>query len=195
MCISSPLLIKWKNSNCISGTSCSIFQPSRTLSTFMSLPLTKLSESEYLSGMTFSCLTSTNSMIFKPCTLTTTVPPKQAKCLWPMYQVHQPSLQPENGMKPVATGTKEYVDKEKTASISTYESYVSKKDTPVISAWTRALQEALNLKARWPGWVHNLMWSDLDLGISHATLWTKNAVPLPSIPTEEFHNHWKIFVF
>jgi hypothetical protein len=32
------------------------------------------------------------------------------------------------------------------------------------------------------------MWTDLDLGISHATLWTENALPLPSVPLEEFWN-------
>ena len=76
--------------------------------------------------------------------------------------------------------------RKKNASISTYANYVSKKDTPVISAQTRALQEALNLRARQPGWVHNLMWSVLDLSISHTALWIENAAPLPSIPAEDF---------
>ena len=32
------------------------------------------------------------------------------------------------------------------------------------------------------------MWSDFDLGISRAALWTEDALPLPSVPLEEFQN-------
>ena len=32
------------------------------------------------------------------------------------------------------------------------------------------------------------MWSDVDLSLSHAALWTENASPLPSVPLNEFHN-------
>ena len=32
------------------------------------------------------------------------------------------------------------------------------------------------------------MWTDVDLGISRAALWTKDAMPLPSVPLEEFKN-------
>jgi hypothetical protein len=39
-----------------------------------------------------------------------------------------------------------------------------------------------------PRWVRNLMWSDLDLGISRVALWTENAAPLPPVPANEFCN-------
>ena len=32
------------------------------------------------------------------------------------------------------------------------------------------------------------MWTDFDLGISHAVLWTESAAPLPQVPLEEFCN-------
>jgi hypothetical protein len=32
------------------------------------------------------------------------------------------------------------------------------------------------------------MWNDLDLGVSHAALWTESAVPLPHVPPREFLN-------
>ena len=32
------------------------------------------------------------------------------------------------------------------------------------------------------------MWTDLDLGVSHAALWTESAPPLPSVPLDEFKN-------
>ena len=51
-----------------------------------------------------------------------------------------------------------------------------------------ATGEVLDLKARQPGWVCNLMWCDLDLGLSRAALWTKYTEPLPSVPIDEFHN-------
>ena len=56
------------------------------------------------------------------------------------------------------------------------------------SARRKALQEVLELKARRPGWVRNLMWNDLDLGISRAATWTEYSEPLPSVPSDEFRN-------
>ena len=67
-------------------------------------------------------------------------------------------------------------------------SCVLRRDIPVTSAHQKVLQEVLELKARHPGWVHNLMWNDLDLGISRAATWTEYAEPLPSILSDEFHN-------
>ena len=42
----------------------------------------------------------------------------------------------------------------------------TKKDILATSAQLRALQQVLDLRAKQPSWVRNLMWTDLDLGIS-----------------------------
>jgi len=62
------------------------------------------------------------------------------------------------------------VEEERIASTSMSVQSVSKGDIPVISAHERALWEVLDLRATWLCWVQNLMWSDLDLGISHVAL-------------------------
>ena len=91
-------------------------------------------------------------------------------------------------MNRVETGTEEYADEEKVVSTSMSVSCASKKGIPAISARERALREVLDLRAKRPSWVRNLMWNDLDLGISRAALWTESAAPLPHVPPEEFLN-------
>ena len=65
---------------------------------------------------------------------------------------------------------------------------VSRKDILLTSAQRKALWEVLDLKARWPGWVCDLMWCDLNLGLSGAALWAEYREPLPSVPLDEFRN-------
>ena len=69
----------------------------------------------------------------------------------------------------------------RTVITSTSVSYTSRRGTPVTSVHReRALHQVLDSRVKQPSWVQSLMWTDLNLGVSHAVLWTENALPLPS---------------
>jgi hypothetical protein len=123
---------------------------------------------------------------YKLCTLTTTVSPTQDIIQRPLPPQTSPSSRDATNLVEIGTG--EYADEERIATTSMSASCVSRKDIPVTSARERVLREVLDLRAKQPHWVRDLMWTDLDLGISHAALWTRSAAPLPQVPLKEFHN-------
>ena len=185
---SSPSPTEPKSLKCIKDTSFSNSHPNRSQNTFASLLSTKPLENEFQSDVTCSYPTLSSSATSAPCTLTISGPLNPLDCPDLLLRHHQTDHPLGCVTKPAITGTKEYAGKEKTAFTSTSANCVLRRDIPVTSARRKALQEVLELKARCPGWVRNLMWNDLDLGISRAATWTEYSEPLPSVPSDEFRN-------
>jgi hypothetical protein len=184
-CLLSPTELK--SSKCISATYFNNSQQNANLNTLGSSPLIERLKSECLNVAIYSSLTLTSSMTSKPCTSITTAQPNQAVPQEVVSSTHLTNLLQRNKMNPVRTGTKGYVEEGRTVITSTSAKYASRKDTPATSVRReKALRQLLNSRAKHPSWVRGLMWTDLDLGISRTALWTENALPLPSVPLEEF---------
>ena len=174
-CLISPVMptsshspTELKGLKYIKDTSFSNSHPSGSQNTFASLLSTTPLENEFQSDVTCSYLTLSSSATSAPCTSTILGLLNLFDCPDLVLQHHQTDHPFGSVTKPAITGTKEYVGEEKTAFTSMSVSCVLRRDIPVTSAHQKVLQEVLELKARHPGWVHNLMWNDLDLGISHA---------------------------
>ena len=134
-----------------------------------------------LSIETCSSLTLNSSATYKLCTSIITVQLNQDILQEVILPVHLTNHLPEGEMKPVRTGIKGCVDVGRTVITSTSVSYTSRRGTPVTSVHReRVLHQVLDSRAKQPSWVQSLMWTDLNLGVSHAVLWTENASPLPS---------------
>ena len=189
MPICSHLPTELKNLKCISATYCNNSQLSANPNTLGSSLLTKPSGSECPNVGIYSYPTSTSLTTCKRCTSTTTVQPNQVAPQEVVSSAHLTNLLQKNETNPVETGIKEYAEEERTATTFTSAKYASRKGTPATSAHReRALRRVLDNRAKRPSWDRGLMWSDFDLGISRAALWTEDALPLPSVPLEEFQN-------
>ena len=145
LCSTSPMmrtslysLIEPRNSNGTNTIFYSNLQLSKSLSTLESSLLTEPSISESQNVRIYSSPTSTNSMTFKPCTLTTTVPPN----LVVLQEVAPPTFLTnplsESGVNLAETGIKESVQGE-TVITTMSTKYVSKRDMLAISAQAKAL--------------------------------------------------------
>ena len=193
-CLTSPVmpfssrsLTELKSSRFISAIFCINSQPNMSLSTLESSLLIGPSEIESLSVKARSSPTLTSSTTYKPCTLITMMWPNQDILQGVILPICPTNHLPESKMNPAGTGIKGSADAGKTVITSTSASYASRRGTPATSVHReRALHQVLDSRVKQPSWVQVLMWIDLDLGVSHAVLWSENASPLPLVPLKEF---------
>ena len=132
--------------------------------------------------MTCSFPTSANLVTCKPCT---SVLPNWDASLVAGLPIPRINSLLKNEMNCAGIEIKESVGEGEIVTTSMSVNCATKKDILATSAQLRALQQVLDLRAKRPSWVRNLMWTDLDLGISWAALWTESASPLPP---DEFRN-------
>jgi len=149
-----------------------------------SLPLTKPSESESQSDATSCFAIPQNSLISR---LSTSIITEPAHRLLQQEVAQNLLVQEPSVPKFVETGTKDAATRQTHATIST-NAKPAEEHIPKTSARERALREVLDSRAKRLRWVQDLMWDDLDLGISRAALWTESAAPIPETPSKEYDN-------